>query len=142
MRILLVGLLLGFLFNLFGWLGNVFVLGAMWNDATLIFADVPWRNSPWRDAVSLVPDFIYGTAIAWLYAGLSRHYGATAMTGLRATALVFVVGALTTYLGVANSAFLSWSLAAATTLLAFVVFLPGAWLVDRLLRGHVMRRQA
>ncbi|HSD70047.1 MAG TPA: hypothetical protein VLB07_10860 [Woeseiaceae bacterium] len=141
MRILLVGLLLGFLFNLFGWLGNVFVLGAMWNDATLIFADVPWRNSPWRDAVSLVPDFIYGVAVAWLYAGLSRRYGASATTGLRAILLVFLVGAFTTYLGIANSAFLSWTLAAATTLLALVVFLPGAWLVDRLLRDHVTRGQ-
>lgn len=140
MRIVWVGLLLGLLFNLFGWLGNVFVLGGMWRDATLIFADVPWRNSPWRDAVSLLPDFIYGLAIAWLYAGLARHYGASARTGLRAVLLVFVIGAFTTYLGIANSAFLSWQLAAATTLLALIVFLPGAWLVDRLLRDNVTRR--
>lgn len=137
MRILRVGLLLGLVFNLFGWLGNVFVLGPLWEDATVFVADVPWRNSPWRDVISFAPDFIYGIAIAWVYSALSSGYGASVLTGLRAIVLVFVVGALTTYLGIANSAFLPWKLAAATTLLALIVFLPGAWLVHYMLKDHV-----
>lgn len=137
MRILWVGLLLGLVFNLFGWLGNVFVLGPMWKEAMVHVADVPWRNSPWRDVTSFAPDFIYGIAIAWAYVALSTRYGASVGTGLRATILVFVVGAFTTLLAIANSAFLPWSLAAATTLLALVVFLPGAWLVHYMLKDHV-----
>ena len=132
MRILWSGLTVGLLLNVLGWIGNVFVLGPMWQEA---FAGV--TTSSWRDVISLVPDFIYGIAICWLYKALAARYGASFATALRASALVFVVGAFTTYLGVANSGLLPWDLAAATTLLAFVVFLPGAWLVDRLMRGHV-----
>jgi hypothetical protein len=133
MRVLLVGLLLGLMFNILGWLGNIFVLGHMWREATLPIADSPWRQSPWRDVVSLLPDFIYGVAISWGYSAVSSTYGASVLTALRITALVFLVGAFTTYLGIANSGFLPWTLALATTLLALLVFIPGAWLVHRFL---------
>ena len=137
MRILWSGLTVGLLLNVLGWIGNVFVLGPMWQEAFSGVTTTSWRDSPWRDVISLVPDFIYGIAICWLYTALAARYGASFATALRASALVFVVGAFTTYLGIANSGLLPWDLAAATTLLAFVVFLPGAWLVDRLMRGHV-----
>jgi hypothetical protein len=141
MRILWAGLLVGFVLNLLGWLGNVFLLGPMWQEAFTGLATSAWRDSPWRDVISLVPDFIYGIAICWLYAALAVRYGASVVTALRACALVFVVGAFTTYLGIANSGLLPWGLAAATTLLALVVFVTGAWLVDRLMRGHVGARR-
>jgi hypothetical protein len=48
------------------------------------------------------------------------------------------VGALTTYLGIANSGLLPWGLSAATTLLALVTFIPGAWLVHALLKEHAL----
>ena len=137
MRILWAGLAVGFVLNLLGWLGNVFLLGPMWQEAFTGVTTTAWRESPWRDVISLAPDFIYGIAICWLYSALAARYGASFTTALRASALVFVVGAFTTYLGIANSGLLPWGLAAATTLLAFVVFVAGAWLVDRLLRGHV-----
>lgn len=137
MRILWAGLLVGLFLNLLGWLGNVFLLGSLWQEAFSEVTASSWRNSPWRDVISLAPDFIYGVATCWLYAALAVRYGASVMTALRASALVFVVGAFTTYLGIANSSLLPWDLAAATTLLALVVFVAGAWLVDRLLRGHV-----
>lgn len=141
MRILWAGLLVGFVLNLLGWLGNVFLLGPMWHEAFTGVAATAWRDSPWRDVISLVPDFIYGVAICWLYAALAARYGVSFAVALRASTLVFVVGAFTTYLGVANSGLLPWDLAAATTLLAFVVFIPGAWLVHRLMRGHVRETQ-
>lgn len=137
MRILWAGLVVGLVLNLLGWLGNVFLLGSLWQEAFSEVTSTSWRDSPWRDVLSLAPDFIYGVAICWLYAALAVRYGASVGTALRASALVFVVGAFTTYLGIANSGLLPWGLAAATTLLAFVVFVPGAWLVDRLMRGHV-----
>lgn len=141
MRILWAGLLVGFVLNLLGWLGNVFLLGSMWQEAFTGVATTAWRDSLWRDVISLAPDFIYGIAICWLYSALAERYGTSFATALRASALVFVVGAFTTYLGIANSGLLPWGLAAATTLLAFVVFIPGAWLVDRLMRGHVGAKQ-
>ena len=141
MRILWAGLLVGFVLNLLGWLGNVFLLGPMWQEAFTGVGTTAWRDSPWRDVISLAPDFIYGIAICWLYSALAERYGTSFATALRASALVFVVGAFTTYLGIANSGLLPWGLAAATTLLAFVVFIPGAWLVDRLMRSHVGAKQ-
>jgi hypothetical protein len=137
MRILWAGLIVGFVLNLLGWLGNAFLLGPMWQEAFTGVTTTAWRDSPWRDVISLVPDFIYGIAICWLYAALAARHGASVAVALRASALVFGVGAFTTYLGIANSGLLPWDLAVATTLLAFVVFIPGAWLVDRLMRGHV-----
>jgi hypothetical protein len=56
-------------------------------------------ESPWRDVISLAPDFVYG---------------------------------------IANSGLLPWGLSAATTLLALVTFIPGAWLVHALLKGHAL----
>jgi hypothetical protein len=137
MRILWSGLILGLFLNFLGWLGNVFLLGPLWKAAFLTIPVTAWRASPWRDVVSLLPDFVYGIAICWAYAGLVPRYGRSVATALRATALVFVVGALTTYVGIANSGLLPWSLAAATTLLALVTFVPGAWLAHALMRNHV-----
>jgi hypothetical protein len=136
-RILWSGLILGFFLNLAGWLGNVFLLGSMWEAAFALVPVTAWRSSAWRDAISLLPDFVYGVAICWTYAGLAPRYGRSVATALRATALVFVVGALTTYVGIANSGLLPWTIAAATTLLALVIFVPGAWLTHALMRNHV-----
>ena len=138
MRILSAGLLVGLLLNVIGWLGNVFLLGPLWRSAVTEVAATPWRDSPWRDVISLAPDFIYGIAICWLYARLAPSCGATFATALRATMLVFIVGAFTTYLGIANSGLLPWGLSAATTLLALVTFIPGAWLVHALMRRHAL----
>lgn len=137
MRILWSGLILGLFLNFLGWLGNIFLLGPSWEAAFLSIPVTAWRASPWRDVISLLPDFVYGIAICWTYAGLAPRYGRSVATALRATGLVFAVGALTTYVGIANSGLLPWTLAAATTLLALVTFVPGAWLAHALMRSHV-----
>ena len=135
-KVLWVGLALGFVLNLFGWLGNVFVLGPMWNEAFAGVPTTPWRETPWRDLVSFLPDFIYGVAVSWLYVRLARSDGPSFATAVRACMLVFVVGALTTYLGMANSGLLPWRLSVATTILALATFIPGAWLTERLFRNN------
>jgi len=99
LRVLRAGLLVGLLLNALGWLGNVFLLGPLWRSAFTEIAATPWRESPWRDVISLAPDFVYS---------------------------------------IANSGLLPWGLSAATTLLALVTFIPGAWLVHALLRGHAL----
>jgi hypothetical protein len=135
-KILGVGLALGFVLNVFGWLGNVFLLGPMWNEAFTSVPTTPWRETPWRDLVSFLPDFIYGVAVSWLYVRLAAIYGPSFATALRTCMLVFVVGALTTYLGIANSGLLPWRISIATTVLALVTFIPGAWLTERLFRSN------
>ncbi len=119
-RTMAVGLLTGLLLNIVGWLGNQLVLGRLWR--TAISTVAPLRERSWvNEVVSLVPDFVYGVALAWLFVVL---VGAG-----RGRATAAAQAAMTTYLGIWNSGLLPGQLAAATTILAFVTFIPGAWLV-------------
>lgn len=56
-KILAIGLLIGFLLNLLGWLGNNFLLHQMWQEVGETLSPVKWRSSIWRDVFSLAPDF-------------------------------------------------------------------------------------
>jgi hypothetical protein len=130
-KVLWTGLAAGLLLNVLGWLGNQLVLGHLWKET--IATVVPLRErSLMNEALSLVPDFVYGIALAWLFALLARGRSRGAAAAV-AAAWVWLVGAMTTYLGVWNSGFVPGRLAIATTLLALVLFVPAAWLVSRLL---------
>ena len=136
-RVALVGLLIGFVINLIGWLGNNLVLGPMWADALTDLPTTPWRDTVWRHVVSFAPDFVYGLSLAWAYVALAARYGARLATAVRASLLVLVVGAITTYVALANSGFLPWGLSGAAILLAVVSFVPASWMTHRLLQGNV-----
>jgi hypothetical protein len=124
--------------NLVGWVGNQLVLGPLWKDA--IRTVVPLRERTWvNEAVSLVPDFVYGVAIAWLYIELARTRGRSFGTALTAAVVVWAVSVVPTYLGIANSALLPAGLAAATTVVGIVSAVPTAWLVWRWLRPQDAR---
>ena len=89
-RILGVGLAAGLLMNAVGWIGNQLVLGPLWKDA--IQTIVPLRTRTWvNELVSLVPDFIYGIAIAWLYVELARNRGPGLGTAITAALVVWAV---------------------------------------------------
>jgi hypothetical protein len=127
-RILRVGLAAGLLMNVVGWIGNQLALGPLWKDA--IQTVVPLRSRTWvNELVSLVPDFIYGIAIAWLYAELARGRGPGLATAISAALAVWAVTVVPTYLGIANSGLLPVGLAAATTVVGVVSAIPTAWLV-------------
>lgn len=127
-RILRVGLAAGLLMNVVGWMGNQLVLGPLWKDA--IQTVVPLRTRTWlNELVSLVPDFIYGIAIAWLYVELARNRGPGLGTAIAAALAVWAVTLVPTYLGIANSGLLPISLAAATTVVGLVSAIPTGWLV-------------
>jgi membrane associated rhomboid family serine protease len=93
-HILRAGLAAGLLMNVLGWIGNQLVLGPLWQDA--IGAVVPLRSRTWiNEIVSLVPDLIYGIAIAWLFAVLAETRGRGLGTALTA-ALVGLVASVPT----------------------------------------------
>jgi hypothetical protein len=129
-RILRAGLAAGLLMNVVGWIGNQLVLGPLWKDA--IQTVVPLRSRTWvNELVSLVPDFIYGIAIAWLYVELARNRGPGLGTAITAALVVWAVTVVPTYLGIANSGLLPFGLAAATTVVGLVSAIPTAWLISK-----------
>ena len=131
-RILRVGLAAGLLMNVLGWIGNQLLLGPLWKDA--IQTVVPLRSRTWvNEVVSLVPDFMYGIAIAWLFAVLAQTRGRGLRTALTAALVVWAISVVPTYLGIANSALLPAGLAAATTLVGLAASVPTAWLVWKIL---------
>ena len=123
-RILAIGLLIGFLLNLTGWLGNNFLLRDMWKEIGTAVSSIAWRDSIWRDVLSFVPDFVYGIAICWLYVKLRPNYVNALSASLRAGLFVAIVGGITTYFAIANSGFIPWRLTLASFVLVFVTKLP------------------
>lgn len=132
-KTLAVGLLIGFLLNLSGWLGNNFLLREMWNEIGTTVSSVAWRDSIWRDIFSFAPDFVYGVAICWLYVKLRPSYSTALAASLRAGLFVAIVGGITTYFAVSNSGFIPWRLAFASFVLVFATKLPLA-----VLAGHLI----
>ena len=132
-RIVQAGLIAGVLLNLFGWLGNAFLLREAWREA------VPRAPLAQREKtevlrhslVSLIPDFVYGIALAWLYVAVQPRLKPGMGTAMKAALLIWAVGVMTTYVGIANSGLLPAKLSMATSLLALVSFLPAAWVVHR-----------
>lgn len=132
-QIVRAGLIVGLAWNLLGWIGNQLILGDHWRDAMSYLHYAPWRGTVWRHIVSLAPDFIYGIVMAWVYVYIAESQGPSFKAGLKAALIVFIAGAFTAYLGIANSGLLPWPISLYTTIVAFVAVFPGAWLVDRLL---------
>lgn len=132
-RILAIGLLIGLLLNLTGWLGNNFLLRDMWKEIGTAVSSVAWRASIWRDVLSFVPDFVYGIAICWLYVKLRPNYVNALSASLRAGLFVAIVGGITTYFAIANSGFIPWRLTLASFVLVFVTKLPLA-----VIAGHLI----
>ncbi len=123
-KIIWVGLLIGFLLNLTGWLGNNILLGSMWEEVGISLDQSEWRSSIWRDIFSLLPDFLYGLAIAWLYDKFRSIYPTFFSASIRAGLFVSLVGGITTYFAIANSGFIPWSLTIASFGLVLATKIP------------------
>lgn len=132
-RIVWIGLLVGFLLNLTGWLGNNLLLGSLWDAVTIPDYSAAWRATLWRELFSLLPDFLYGLVIAWLCARLRPAYASMAASALRAGIAVSLAGGITTYFAIANSGFIPWRLALASFGLVLVTKIPLALLAGKLL---------
>ncbi len=139
-RLVGVGLLVGFLLNLTGWLGNNLLLGGMWRSVAIPDAYVAWRESLWRHAFSFLPDFVYGLGIAWLYVASRSWFKNWSTCALSAGLFVAAIGGLTTYFAIANSGFIPWPLALASFALVLATKLPLALLAGRLLEPQARLR--
>lgn len=135
-RVVLIGLLIGFLLNLTGWIGNNFILGSLWDEVGSSLTYVPWRDTLWSEFFSLLPDFLYGIAIAWLLAKLASCNDSIPITALQTGFFVSLVGGVTTYFAIANSGFIPWNLALASFVLVFATKLPLSFLAAYLLLGY------
>ena len=132
-RFIMVGLLIGLLLNITGWLGNNIILKDMWVEVGKGLSEVAWRNNIWKDILSFAPDFLYGFAIAWLCIALKTVSYSTIINSLRAGIFVSLVGGVTTYFAIANSGFIPWKLALTSFILVLITKLPLAILAGKLL---------
>ena len=136
-RAILIGLVVGFLLNLTGWLGNNIILGSMWDDLGDSLTPVPWRESIWSDVFSLVPDFVYGLAIVWMIVKIRTMYASTISASVSVGVFISLVGGVTTYFAIANSGFVPWKLAFASFVLVITCKVPLA-----ILAGHLLFRES
>jgi hypothetical protein len=128
-----VGLVVGFLLNLTGWLGNYFLLGGMWDQVVVPGDGSTWRASIWRDVFSFIPDYVYGLGIAWLIPRIRPSFDSYLAASLAAGLFVALMGGITAYFAIANSGFIVWRLALASFLLVLGTKLPLAVLAGRML---------
>lgn len=133
-RTIWVGVVLGFLLNLSGWLGNNFLLDSLWDGLVVTDTGAAWRASIWRHVFSFVPDYVYGVGIAWLIPRLRPEAPSWVGASLTAGLFVAVIGGLTTYFAIANSGFIGWRLALASFALVLATKLPlsvaGGWMLE------------
>jgi hypothetical protein len=131
-RILATGLLAGFLMNAFGWLGNQLWLGAEWKAALAdsVFAATRERTV-WNELASLVPDFVYGLALAWLCVLAARTLGRQRRVAYQMAFLLWAVAIATPLLGTANASLVPWRVTLLTLLLALGIMMLVSELVWR-----------
>lgn len=123
--ILFWSIVLGVIFNLLGWVGNNFVLGDLWDQAGAQISHAfapPWPPLV-KEAVTLASDFVYSFALVWIYANARRR---TALFALKLAFIVWLAGAAIVYLTLVNSGFLPFEIAAKSSILALIIFLATA----------------
>ena len=129
-RLLVAVLVTGFLLDLTGWAGNVYVLGSLWAKAGVLA--LPWS------VLGFVPGF--GLALVWclVYRLSSPSWGRSKMQLALVTAgIVWLGGVAMSNIGLVNAGHLPLGISMATTLLALVTFVIVAPLLPPLLPDRV-----
>jgi hypothetical protein len=124
-RLLVSTVVIGFVLNLAGWAGNVFVLGAMWQQAdTLAPAPMHSPFSPLVHAVlQFVSDFVFAFVLCLVYQlALAGWRGSKLQLALLCGVIVWLGGVPMTYLGLVNGGYLPAGVSIATTILALLTF--------------------
>jgi hypothetical protein len=120
--IVLWTLAFGVLWNGLGWAGNNLLLGADWDvvGARVTQDFTPPVGGLAREAVTLIPDFVYAFTFVWLFAQLRVQ---SVASSLALVVVVWLAGAVVTYIAIVNSGFLPLNIALKTGVLALVIFL-------------------
>lgn len=131
--ILIWTLIYGVVWNVFGWVGNNFILEAGWDALGGRLA--PDFTPPWsplaHELLSFVSDFVYAFAFVWLFAQAARKSVAHALS---LAFVLWLAGAATTYLAIVNAGFLPLGIAVQTSVLALAIFLATAPILPMALR--------
>jgi hypothetical protein len=134
-NVLLWTVVFGVLLNLFGWLGNVFILGDAWDAASegvKVGFTPPWPSLV-HELMTAVSDFIYAFALVWFYANSKRQNLTSALT---IAFIIWVAGVVVTYLAIVNSGFLPWGIAVKTSILALTTFMVAAFFLPLLVKSR------
>jgi hypothetical protein len=130
------GLIVGFLLNLTGWAGNVFLLGSMWEKAGTL-APPPMHSPFWPPVhviLQFVSDYVFAFVLCAIYrlASPSWRHSRTSLAFLCVT-IVWLGGVPMCYLGLVNGGYLPAGISIATSILALMTFFIVAPLLPLLL---------
>lgn len=122
-RFWLAVLVMGFILNLAGWLGNVFLLGPMW-----AAVPEPPMASPFspllHEALTFVSDFVFAFVLCAVYCLARGGWRGSKLTlAVYCSALIWLCGVPMTYLALVNGGYLPAGVSIATTILALAGFI-------------------
>src|ERR1700758_3287210 len=135
-RFIIAGLVIGFVLNLTGWAGNVFLLGSMWEQAVAVAP--PPMHTPFSPVVhailQFVSDFVFAFVLCAVYRLTSSGWrGSKSALARLCGVIVWLGGVPMVYLGLVNGGYLPAGISIATTILALVTFFIVAPLLPFLL---------
>jgi len=113
-------LVIGFVLNLTGWAGNVFLLGSMWEQAGAVAS--PPMHSPFSPLTHAILQFVSDFVLAFVLCAV--YWLASASWRRSRMALAFICGVIVwlggvpmCYLGLVNGGYLPMGVSIATTIL-------------------------
>src|SRR5947208_16875034 len=124
-RLTFVPLVTGFLLNLTGWAGNVFLLGSMWGQAVTLAP--PPMHAPFSPLahviLQLVSDFVFAFALCIIYLLASKDCRGSKMTlAFLCSVTVWLGGVPMCNLGLVNGGYLPAGFSVATTVVPLTRF--------------------
>ena len=135
-RFLVAVVVAGFLLNLTGWAGNVFLLGTMWERAVIV-APPPMRSPFGGMAHALLQylsDFVFAFVWCLVYRLSSPGWNRPKIQlALISAGIVWLGGVPMCYLGMVNGGYLPVDISIATSALALLTFVLVAPLLPMLL---------
>jgi hypothetical protein len=135
-RFIIAGLVIGFVLNLTGWAGNVFLLGSMWEQAGTVAQ--PPMHSPFSPLVHVILQFVSDFVLAFVlcavyWLAIPSWRGSQMILAFICGVIVWLGGVPMCYLGLVNAGYLPLGVSIATTILALITFFIVAPLLPVLL---------
>jgi hypothetical protein len=129
-QVLKTALVNGFLLNLFGWIGNAIILKGEWREAQSMITFISPLNisGPFREVLTLVPDFIYGYGMIIIYLYIGTLEGFSRKARMQTILIAFLFGLFTTYFGLVTANLLPLRIACLTTAWGLLTFFPAFWI--------------